>query len=49
MEEYCEKKSLEKKHVRFMFKGKQVFEADTPKSIGMKNGDNIDAYERFVA
>ena len=49
MEEYYEKKGLDKKQVRFMIKGKEVFETDTPKSIGMKQGDNIDAYERFVA
>ena len=47
MEEYCEKKGYEKKHVRFMFKGREVFEHQTPKSINLKEGDNIDAYERL--
>ena len=47
MEEYCEKLGLEMNQVRFMFKGREVFEHQTPKSIGMKEGDNIDGYERL--
>ena len=30
-----------------MFKGREVFEEDTPDSIGMKPGDNVDVYERL--
>ena len=47
MDEYCKKKGLEKKQVRFMFKGREVLETDIPDLIGMKQGDNIDAYERL--
>ena len=37
------------KQVRFKFKGREVFESDTPDLIGMKKGDNnnIDAYGRL--
>ena len=47
MDEYYKKKGLDRKSVRFMFKGREVFEEDTPKLIGMKEGDNSDAYERL--
>ena len=47
MEEYCEKSGRERNTVRFMFKGREVFESDTPELIGMKQGDNIDAYGRL--
>ena len=30
-----------------MFKGIEVHESHTPKLIGMKEGDNIDVYERL--
>ena len=47
MEEFCEKSGLDRKTVCFMFKGREVFETDTPKLIGMKHGDNIDVYTRL--
>ena len=47
MDEYCKNKGLQRKNVRFVFNGRKVFETDTPKLIGMKEGDNIDAYERL--
>ena len=47
MEEFCEKSGYELKTVRFEFKGREVFESDTPKLIGMKHGDNIDVYTRL--
>ena len=47
MEEYCKKNGYEKKQVRFMFKGREVFETDTPKLIGMELGGNIDAFGRL--
>ena len=47
MEEFCEKSGLDRKTVCFMFKGREVFETDTPKLIGMKHGDNIDVYDRL--
>ena len=47
MENFCETNGVERKNVRFMFEGREVFEEDTLNSIGMKEGDNIDAYERL--
>ena len=47
MEEYCKKSGYKRETVRFMFKGREVFESDTPDLIGMKHGDNIDAYDRL--
>ena len=47
MEEYYKKSGRESNTVRFMFKGREVFESDTPELIGMKHGDNIDAYDRL--
>ena len=47
MDEHCEKSDYESKNLRFMFEGREVFEIDTPKSIGMKNGDHLDIL-RFV-
>ena len=47
MEEYCKNNGYERKQVRFMFKGRQVFQSDTPDLIGMKQGDNIDVYGRL--
>ena len=47
MEEFCKTNGLERKNVRFMLKGREVFELDTPQLIGMKKGDNIVAYKRF--
>ena len=47
MEEFCEKNDLDRKKVCFMFKGREVFQTDTPKLIGMKHGDNIDVYDRL--
>ena len=47
MEYFCETNGVERKKVRFMFEGKEVFEADTPNSIGMKLGDTIDACHRL--
>ena len=47
MDEYCKKKGLDRKNVRFVFNGRVVFQTDTPKLIGMKEGDNIEAHERL--
>ena len=47
MEEFCKTNGLERKNVRFMLKGREVFELDTPQLIGMKKGDNIVAYKRL--
>ena len=47
MEEYCKKSGLDRKKARFMFKGREVFDSDTPDLIGMKKGDNTDNYDRL--
>ena len=46
MEEYCKESGYKIKQVRFAFKGREVFESDTPELLGMKYGDNIDVYKR---
>ena len=47
IEEYCKMSGYERKSVRFVFKGRELLQTDTPKSIGMKHEDNIDVYERL--
>ena len=47
MDEFCEKSGYKRNTVCFEFKGREVFESDTPKSIGVKHGDIIDVYERL--
>ena len=47
MDEYCKNKGLDRKNIRFVFKGRVVSQTDTSKSIGMKKGDSIDVYERL--
>ena len=47
MEEFCKTNGYERKNVLFTFKGKEVFESDTPDLIGYKEGDNIVGYDRL--
>ena len=47
MKAFCKTNSLERKNVRFMLKGREVFEIDTPELVGLKKGDNIVAYKRL--
>lgn len=46
MMDFCKLKNLDRKLVCFIFNGREVFETDTPESIGLKEGDNIDCYEK---
>ena len=39
--DYCKKRGLDRSLVRFMLNGKEIFETDTPESIGMKDVDKI--------
>ena len=46
MADFCKMRGLEKEKVCFMYNGQEVIETDTPKSIGLKEGDNIDCFDR---
>ena len=46
MDEFCRIRGLERKLVCFMYNGREIFETDTPKSIGLKHGENIDCFDR---
>ena len=46
MTEFCKARGLERDLVCFMYNGREVFETDTAKSIGLKEGDNIDCFDR---
>ena len=46
MDDFCKIRGLEKEMVCFMYNGLEVSETDTPKSIGLKEGDNIDCFDR---
>ena len=44
--DFCKIRGLEKEKVCFMYNGREVTETDTPESIGLKEGDNIDCFDR---
>ena len=46
MTEFCEARGHKRDVVCFMYNGQEVFETDTAKSIGLKEGDNIDCFDR---
>ena len=46
MDDFCKMRGLERKSTCFMYNGREVFETDTPKSIDLKEGDNIDCFDR---
>ena len=46
MADFCETRGLQKEMVCFMYNGEEVFETDTPNSIDLKEGDNIDCFDR---
>ena len=46
MTDFCKTRGLEKEMVCFMYNGLEVAETDTPESIGLKEGDNIDCFDR---
>ena len=45
--EYCEKKGVKREDVFFMYNGKEVFETDTPKSIGYQKGIEFEVFDRI--
>ena len=45
MDDACKKRGFQRENWCFIFNGKIVLETDTPRSIGMKESDNIDMYE----
>ena len=46
MADFCKISGLEKAKVSFMYNGREVIETDTPESIGLKEGDNTDCFDR---
>ena len=46
MADFCKIRGLEKEKVCFMYNGREVTVTDTPESIGLKEGDNIDCFDR---
>ena len=46
MTEFCKARGLKRDLVCFMYNGREVFETDTAKSIGLKEGDNIECFDR---
>ena len=46
MADFCKTRGLVKEMVCFMYNGQEVFETDTPNSIDLKEGDNIDCFDR---
>ena len=41
MTDFCKMRGLERKLVCFLYNGRDLFETDTPKSVGLKEGDKI--------
>ena len=46
IEDFCETKGIEREKFAFVFYKKEFFEHDTPKSLGIKNGDEFKAIKR---
>lgn len=40
---YCERFRIDPKSIRFLYEGQRIDEKSTPKSLGMTQGDTIDA------
>ena len=47
MADFCKIWGHEKEMV-FMYKGQEILETDTPNSIGLKEGDTIDCFDRWL-
>ncbi len=43
MNVYCQRQSIPKTSIVFLFDGKTVSDSDTPDSLEMEDGDSIDA------
>lgn len=46
MTDFCKKRGLQRNMVSFMYNDREIFESDTPNSICMKEGDNIDCFDK---
>ena len=44
MDEYCKATGEDRSSIYFMYKGREVLETDTPKTIGFVEGDTIEVY-----
>jgi len=44
MDAYCNRESKERNTVRFLFEGVRVNDTDTPASLEMEDGDNIEVF-----
>ena len=45
---YCRTKNIEKDHVFFSYGGRPIRDTDTPKSLGLKDGDVIQLKYRLT-
>ena len=45
MDEYCKVSGEDRSSIFFMYKGREVLETDTPKSINFVEGDTIEVYD----
>ena len=46
MDDYCKATGEDRKSIYFVYKGREVYETDTPKSIGFVAGDIIEVYDK---
>ena len=45
MDKYCKATDEDRNSTYFMYKGREVLETDTPKTIGFVEGDTIEVYD----
>jgi small ubiquitin-related modifier len=41
---YCKEVNVEKANIRFLFEGRRLGDQDTPQSVGLEDGDQIDCF-----
>ena len=46
MTEYCKIKKLKRDLVSFYFGGREILDTDTPNSLGLKEGDKIEVFDK---
>ena len=44
MQTFCRHQSIDSRSVRFMYEGNNLSPGGTPESLGMEDGDEIDAF-----
>ena len=49
MHDFSMTRGLDRKLVCFIYNGQEIFETDTPKSIGLKEGDNTYVFDRLIS